>query len=74
MMSTDRLLHLSLAAKPQDAGHAPSFRYPQVPDGLALCIGCWQVTKAIQLGFERCSGRPEALQSVFDHLAPGAQQ
>jgi hypothetical protein len=36
-------------------GHWPSWIH-RVPDGLALCIGCWQVITALQLGVEPCSG------------------
>jgi hypothetical protein len=35
-------------------GHWPSWRYPQVPGGLALCVRCWRVIAARQLGGERC--------------------
>ncbi len=34
-------------------GHRPSSRYP-IPDGLALCLGCWRPITAQQLGGERC--------------------
>lgn len=37
-------------------GHSPSWRFPQVPDGLALCVGCWRLITAPQLGGERCPG------------------
>jgi hypothetical protein len=37
-------------------GHSPSWGFPQVPDGLALCMGCWQLITAGQLGGERCPG------------------
>ncbi len=37
-------------------GHRPSWSYPQVPDGLALCVGCWRLITARQLGGERCPG------------------
>jgi hypothetical protein len=35
-------------------GHWPSWRYPHVPDGLALCVTCWRVISAQQLGTEVC--------------------
>ena len=38
-------------------GHWPSWTYPQVPDGLALCLGCWRPITVQQLGRERCPGR-----------------
>ena len=75
MMSRDRLLHPSFGAKPQSVGHLPSFRFPQIPDGFALCVACWQVITARQLGFERCSSHdPNTVQLVFDPLAPEPQQ
>jgi hypothetical protein len=37
-------------------GHSPSWGFPQVPDGLALCMGCWLLITAGQLGGERCPG------------------
>jgi hypothetical protein len=37
-------------------GHSPSWSFLQVPDGLALCVGCWRVITARQLGGERCPG------------------
>jgi hypothetical protein len=37
-------------------GHSPSWSFPQVPDGLALCVGCWRLITARQLGGERCPG------------------
>ena len=74
MMSRDRLLHPSFGAKPQSVGHLPSFSFPQIPDGFALCVACWQVITARQLGFERCSGHdPNTVQLVFDPLAPEPQ-
>jgi len=36
-------------------GHWPSWIYP-LPDGVALCVGCWQPITARQLGGERCPG------------------
>ncbi len=75
MMRRGRLLHPSSGAKPQSVGHLPSFRFPQIPDGFALCVACWQVITARQLGFERCSGHdPNTVQLVFDPLAPEPQQ
>ena len=35
-------------------GHSPSWGYPQIPDGLALCVGCWRLITARQLGVDRC--------------------
>jgi hypothetical protein len=40
----------------QTPGHSPSWSFPQVPDGLALCVGCWRLIAARQLGGERCPG------------------
>jgi hypothetical protein len=37
-------------------GHSPSWGSPQVPDGLALCVGCWRLITVWQLGGERCPG------------------
>jgi len=37
-------------------GHWPSWTYPQIPDGLALCVGCWRPITAPQLGVEPCPG------------------
>lgn len=38
-------------------GHWPSWDYMQeVPDGLALCVGCWRPIAASQLGVEPCPG------------------
>ena len=37
-------------------GHVPSWESPRVPDGFALCVGCWRLITARQLGRERCSG------------------
>jgi hypothetical protein len=37
-------------------GHWPSWIYPQLPDGLALCVGCWRLITASQLGGEQCPG------------------
>lgn len=37
-------------------GHSPSWGSPQVPDGLALCVGCWRLITASQLGREHCPG------------------
>jgi hypothetical protein len=36
------------------AGHWPSWSAPELPDGLALCVGCWRVITAPQLGVDRC--------------------
>jgi hypothetical protein len=35
-------------------GHWPSWSDPDIPDGLALCVGCWRLIAAQQLGRERC--------------------
>ena len=35
-------------------GHWPSWSYPEVPAGLALCVRCWRLIRARQLGGERC--------------------
>jgi hypothetical protein len=40
-------------------GHRPSWAYSQVPDGFALCVGCWRPIAAQQLGGERCPGPPK---------------
>ena len=37
-------------------GHSPTWGYPQIPDGLALCLGCWRLIAASQLGEEQCRG------------------
>jgi hypothetical protein len=37
-------------------GHSPSWGFSQVPDGLALCLGCWRLIAAWQLGGEPCPG------------------
>lgn len=36
------------------ADHLPSWSLPQLPDGLALCVGCWRLIMAPQLGVDRC--------------------
>jgi hypothetical protein len=36
------------------AGHWPSWSAPELPDGLALCVRCWRVIMAPQLGVDRC--------------------
>lgn len=38
------------------AGHSPSWDGPQIPDGMALCVSCWRLIAAWQLGGERCPG------------------
>lgn len=38
------------------AGHSPSWSSPDLPDGLALCVVCWRLITAPQLGVERCPG------------------
>lgn len=45
-------------------GHWPSWSYPELLDGLALCVGCWRSITVEQLGGERCPGtrrRPRRL-------------
>jgi hypothetical protein len=42
------------------AGHSPSWGYPQIPNGLALCMGCWRLITASQLGEEQCPGAVHA--------------
>jgi hypothetical protein len=37
-------------------GHWPSWSDPHIPDGLALCVGCWRPITAPQLGIEPCPG------------------
>ena len=75
MMSRDRLLHPSRGAKRQSVGHLPSFHCPEIPDGFALCVGCWRLITARQLGFERCSGYDHnTLQPASDPLAPKPQR
>ena len=74
-MSKDRLLHPSFAAKPQRVRHLPSFRYPQIPDGFAVCVACWQLINARQLGLEQCSYQePDTREFVFDLLALARRQ
>jgi hypothetical protein len=36
------------------AGHWPSWSLPELPDGLALCVGCWRLITVSQLGMDRC--------------------
>jgi hypothetical protein len=36
------------------AGHWPSWSPAELPDGLALCVGCWRLITASQLGVDRC--------------------
>lgn len=48
-------------------GHWPSWNYTQVPDGLALCVGCWRPITASQLGVEPCPGaRLERLAAYLE--------
>ena len=35
-------------------GHSPSWSLPELPEGLALCVGCWRLITAPQLGVDRC--------------------
>ena len=35
-------------------GHSPSWSLPALPDGLALCVSCWRLITAPQLGVDRC--------------------
>jgi len=41
--------------------HSPSWGYPQIPDGLALCIRCWRLITVLQLGAENCPGAARAV-------------
>ena len=50
------------------SGHWPSWGAPHVPDGLALCVGCWRLITAWQLGGERCPGS-ERREPVAAHTA-----
>jgi len=69
MMSIDKVLDLSSTAKPPSVRHLPSFQFPRVPNGFALCVACWQLIAARQLGFELCSDRePDTLQLVSKPL------
>ena len=45
-------------------GHWPSWSYPEVPAGLALCVGCWRPITALQLGIEPCPGRRRSGRST----------
>jgi hypothetical protein len=38
-------------------GHWPSWSDPDMPDGLALCVGRWRPITALQLGIGHCPGR-----------------
>lgn len=49
-------------------GHWPSWGSPHVPDGLALCVGCWRLITAWQLGREGCPGS-ESRATVASHAA-----
>ncbi len=42
-------------------GHRPSWAYSQIPDGLALGVGCWRPLAAHQLGGARCPGQRRPL-------------
>ena len=35
-------------------GHWPSWSDPDIPTGFAVCVGCWRLITAQQLGRERC--------------------
>jgi hypothetical protein len=48
--------------EPVARGHRPSWAYAQVPDGWALCVGCWRPIAARQLGAELCPG-PRTLEA-----------
>jgi hypothetical protein len=45
-------------------GHWPSWNDPDMPDGLALCVGCWRPITALQLGIEPCPGRRRSWRST----------
>ena len=45
-------------------GHWPSWSGPDMPDGLALCVGCWRPITALQLGIEPCPGRRRSWRSI----------
>jgi hypothetical protein len=45
-----------LSEKIMAPGHWPSWSYPGIPDGLALCVGCWRPITAPQFGVEPCPG------------------
>jgi hypothetical protein len=45
-------------------GHWPSWSDPDMPDGPALCVGCWRPITALQLGNEPCPGRPRSWRST----------
>lgn len=47
-------------------GHSPSWGSPQLPDGLALCVGCWRLITARQLGGERCPSTERRLLGLPD--------
>ena len=51
-------------------GHWPSWSDPDIPDGLALCVGCWRLITAQQLGRERCpqtKRRPDDRRRLRSH-------
>jgi len=48
--------------EPVARGHRPSWAYAQVPEGWALCVGCWRPIAARQLGTELCTG-PRTLEA-----------
>jgi hypothetical protein len=52
-------------------GHRPSWIYPQIPDGLALCVGCWRPITVRQLGAERCPGGKRRGARGLEVLAGG---
>ncbi len=49
-------------------GHWPSWFY-RLPDGFALCIGCWRVITARQLDVESCLGARPERRAVSTHKA-----
>ena len=49
-----------LCEEPTIHGHRPSWAYSQIPEGFALCVGCWRPIAAQQLGGERCPGPRKA--------------
>jgi hypothetical protein len=52
-------------------GHLPSWSFRQVPDGLALCVGCWRLITARQLGGEQCPGAERGTPSERFPMAVG---
>ncbi len=57
---------VDLSPQTPRAGHWPSWLYAQIPDGLALCLGCWRAIEPSQLGVEACAGAA----ALVDRLLP----